>query len=67
MTQSDLAAASGLSKIAISRLENGHRQPRWSTARSLAQALGVDPGQLFPDEGEPTPADVLADYLKLRA
>lgn len=65
MTQDDLSAESGLSKVAISRLENGKRRPRWSTARALAKALDVEPHVLLPDEGEPTPADVLADYVSL--
>lgn len=65
MTQTDLAEASGVSKVALSKLENGHRQPQWGTVRRLAKALDVEPDQLFPDDDEPTPADVLADYLRL--
>jgi transcriptional regulator with XRE-family HTH domain len=65
MTQDDLADASGVSKVAISRLENAHRHPRWETARALGSALDVEPHRLFPDEGKPSPADVLAEYLGL--
>lgn len=65
LTQDDLAAAAQISKISISRLETGHRAPRWSTARKLAQALNVAPEQLFPDEGSPTVSDVLSQHLKL--
>lgn len=65
MSQRELAAASGVSQVAISKLENELRSPRWTTARVLADALGVPPEQLFPDDDQPSPADVLADYLKL--
>ena len=65
MTQEELAEASGISKIAISKLENAHRSPQWETVRRLASALSVEPGQLFPDEEHPSPGDVLAKYLDL--
>lgn len=63
MTQTQLAEASGVSKVALSKLENAHRQPRWDTSRRVSKALQIDAARLFPDEGEPTPADVLAEHL----
>ncbi len=50
-SQEDLAAAAGVPVVTISRIENGHAQPRPSTIRKLAGALNVDPGWLlFGDE-----------------
>ena len=41
--QEDLAAASGVAVVTISRLESGHGEaPRQSTVRKLADALDVD-------------------------
>ncbi len=45
-TQYDLAAAAGLPQATINRIENGRNQPRVSTVRKLADALGIDPAQL---------------------
>jgi excisionase family DNA binding protein len=44
-TQLELAARSGLTHEAISKLERGRRSPHASTVRALAQALGVAPTQ----------------------
>ena len=52
MTQDDLAAATGISKANISRLENGKQEPRPSTVRRLAAALGVAPEDLVADDDE---------------
>jgi excisionase family DNA binding protein len=43
LNQIQLAAASGLTHEAISRLETGHNAPYVYTVRSLARALAVDP------------------------
>src|SRR5436190_1581429 len=45
LSQQDLAAASGLTHEAISRLETGHNAPYADTVRTLAQALHVAPEQ----------------------
>ncbi len=50
LTQQELAAASGVPVVTISRLENDHatdRGPRISTARKLAAALNVETGWLM--------------------
>jgi excisionase family DNA binding protein len=44
LTQQDLAAASGLTHEAISRLETGSNAAYAETVRALAQALAVEPG-----------------------
>ncbi len=51
-TQEDLARASGVPIVTISRIENRRiDRPRQSTVRRLADALGVDPGWLLTGEG----------------
>jgi transcriptional regulator with XRE-family HTH domain len=52
LSQEELAAAAGVPVVTISRIENGHAaNPRPSTVRKLAAALGVEPGWLlFGDE-----------------
>jgi predicted transcriptional regulator len=46
LTQQDLAARSGVSRIAIARLERGTVSARFSTLRKLAEALDVQPKEL---------------------
>ena len=50
LSQIQLAAASGLTHEAISRLETGHNAPYADTVRTLAQVLGVDPEQFVSRE-----------------
>jgi transcriptional regulator with XRE-family HTH domain len=51
--QEDLAAASGVAVVTISRLESGHGEaPRQSTVRKLADALDVDAAWLVFGEVE---------------
>lgn len=47
MTQLDLAMKSGVTPAQISRLENHPSNPRVSTLKRLAAALGVEPQELF--------------------
>lgn len=46
LTQQDVADMAGTTKANISRLESGTQQPRASTVRRLAEALGIDPDEL---------------------
>ena len=46
LTQEELAQKCGIGVTAISRIENGHNVPRFSTIRKLASALGIDPRDL---------------------
>ncbi len=50
LTQEELAQRAGLSKNAVNRLEVDKAEPRMSTLRKLAQALGVDPHELVKPE-----------------
>lgn len=47
LTQSDLADRSGVSFRAIQNIEAGERTPRSDTVEMIAQALGVQPGELL--------------------
>jgi transcriptional regulator with XRE-family HTH domain len=47
LTQADLAGASGLTAAAISQIENGEREPSFSTIVRLASALGTTPNDLM--------------------
>jgi len=56
----DLAARSGVGTSTINRLELGYQLARPSTARRLAEALGVDPAELMPPAGTTGPDDAPA-------
>ncbi len=43
LTQEQLADLAGVSTETVSRIENSHQEPRFSTIKKLAVALGVDP------------------------
>ena len=60
MTQEDLADASGLTVVAISRLERARRSPRLETLARLATGLGVPLPDLFKFKAEP------AAFLNMR-
>ena len=54
MSQEDLAKASGVGEVTISRIENGQQDARLSTIRKLAHALDVPAEELMQGgEGEP--------------
>jgi len=46
LTQEELAARAGVSKNALGALERGASEPRPSTIRRLAEALGCQPEEL---------------------
>lgn len=48
MTLEELAERAGLTPNYINEIENGHRDPSLSTVFSIAEGLGVEPGDLFP-------------------
>jgi transcriptional regulator with XRE-family HTH domain len=50
LTQRDLSERTGLTITAISRIEKNRVEPRLSTVRKLANALGVHPSQLMEEE-----------------
>jgi len=47
LTQAELAAHSGVAETTINRIEKGRHEPRFSTIRKLAEALGVAPAELI--------------------
>lgn len=47
LTQEELAQRAGVSRITVARLETGVDEPRPSTTRKLAAALGVEPEALM--------------------
>ena len=46
ITQAELADQSGVAESNISRIETGVQQPRPSTVKRLAMALGIEPSEL---------------------
>ena len=46
LTQAELAARSGVSRVTINRIEQQALEPRFSTIRKLARALRVQPVEL---------------------
>lgn len=52
LTQAELAELSGATESTINRIENGLQQPRISTIRKIAAALGVEPGELVEGGGD---------------
>jgi len=50
LTQRELAGRADLQPLTISRIETDKVEPRYSTIRKLAKALGVDPSELLPKE-----------------
>ena len=51
MTQAELGEAADVSRDQVSRIERDEVDPRFSTIRKLAKALGVDPRELTRREG----------------
>lgn len=47
MTQADLAAAAGMSDTMVSRIELGASGARFPNIQKIADALRIDPAQLF--------------------
>jgi DNA-binding XRE family transcriptional regulator len=50
LTQAALAAAAGISRVTLLRIENGEQSPRYETLVALAQALGQDSADLLRPE-----------------
>jgi len=46
LTQEELAEKANITVAALSRIERNNAEPRPSTRRKLAEALGVDPAEL---------------------
>jgi len=52
LTQAQLGEAAGVSRDQVSRIERNEVDPRFSTIRKLAAALGVDPRELTRPQGD---------------
>ena len=51
LTQHMLAQRSGVSQVAIARIERNRAEPHFSTIHKLAGALGVGPEEFVKEEG----------------
>ena len=47
LTQEELATKAGVAANTVARLERNETEPHMSTARKLAQALGIHPRELM--------------------
>jgi transcriptional regulator with XRE-family HTH domain len=52
LTQAELAQKAGLTPAAVARIERNEAEPRMTTLRKLAEALGVEPHQLVRGEND---------------
>ena len=52
LSQAMLAKKAGLDVVTISRLETGKQSATYATMHKLAEALGVEPGELVETEGK---------------
>jgi len=52
MTQAKLAEGADLSVDSISRIERGDRAPSLGSLEKIAEALGIDPGELLNFKGK---------------
>jgi transcriptional regulator with XRE-family HTH domain len=52
MTQEELAEAAGINRVTLANIESGRADPRPTTIRKLAAALGVEPAVLMGPEPE---------------
>jgi transcriptional regulator with XRE-family HTH domain len=48
LTQEELATRAEVQPLTISRIETDKVEPRYSTIRKLAKALGLEPSELLP-------------------
>ena len=49
LTQAELAKRAGVTTATVARIERDEIEPRMTTLRKLAEALGVDPAELVGD------------------
>lgn len=47
MSISELARRTNLSRITVSKIENGHSNPTVTTVSSICKALGKNPNEIF--------------------
>ena len=68
LSQGEMQKRTGILRSYLSRVENGHTVPSFTTLQRLAAAMGVALADFFPSEGGPLDgpvvADSAADYLR---
>ena len=52
LTQAELAQKAGLTPAAVARIERNEAEPRMTTLRKLAEALGVEPHEMVRGEND---------------
>ena len=52
LTQAELAQEAGLTPAAVARIERNEAEPRMTTLRKLAEALGIEPHELVKGEDD---------------
>ena len=52
LTQAELAQKAGLTPAAVARIERNEAEPRMTTLRKLAEALGIEPRELVRREDD---------------
>src|SRR5215213_4487503 len=60
LSQIELAAQASIARNTLNRIENGHLMPTAPVIEHLAEALGVDPGQLFAEPALTEEAEALS-------
>jgi transcriptional regulator with XRE-family HTH domain len=60
LTMAELGVYSRTSEATVSLLEAGKRNASARTVQNLADALGVEPGELYPKDPAPTPRERVA-------
>jgi transcriptional regulator with XRE-family HTH domain len=64
LSQRELATAARISQPALSHIETGDAEPRFSTQRRLAEALGYDVDEVFPPPGKRSPSFELREWAR---
>ena len=64
MSQGDIERKTGLLRCYVSRVENGHTVPAIETLEKWARALDIRMAQLFLNDGERMPKEVLPQSKK---
>jgi transcriptional regulator with XRE-family HTH domain len=61
ISQKELASRAGMSQPRIAEIESGEANPRLSTVKKIAKALGVTAGQLLTEDGVDEPEGITVD------
>lgn len=64
LSQAAAAAHIGISETALRRIEDGVRDPSYSTIQKLVTKYGIDPRLLFPRENDPNVTEQFGAALR---